>query len=303
MKRFAKRLLGREWRGPEELMNPERARRFSSFNSLIDQREVSRLHCMLSNQYDAFSVGSDQVWNPKYMIRDTRWYFLRFARMEQRIALSPSIGLDDLKEEEREMIRKGVEGFVELSVREKRGAELIRECSKRNADVVCDPTLVLEADEWRSIASADLTPEEPYVFIYLLGEAESIPVDVLDRATKGGKLSIITLSDNDRKGEVPAGPAEFISLIDNAECVITDSFHAAVFASIMQTPLVVVRRAGGVNIFSRLETLSQMLGIEHKIYDSPQFDLSRSGDYKGVPEAIDRERRRFMDYLETCLNA
>ena len=302
-KKLAKRLLGREWRSPEELMNPERASRFLAFNKLIDQREVSPPHIALRNQYDLFSVGSDQTWNPKYMSRDAPWYFLRFARKRQRIALSPSIGLDNLEKAESKMIRKGVEGFARLSVREERGARLIKECSGQDARVICDPTLVLEADEWRSIAKDDLTPEKPYVFAYLLGEARSVPAEVLNYVTEEGKNPVVLLSDNDRDGEVPAGPAEFISLIDNAKHVITDSFHAAVFAAIMQTPLIIVQRERGANIFSRLETLSHMLGIEHKIYSSPCFDLLRENDYEGVPEAISRERKNFIDYLETCLNA
>ena len=56
-------------------------------------------------------------------------------------------------------------------------------------------------------------------------------------------------------------------------------------------------------MFSRLETLSKTLGIEHKIYGFPDFNLSRAGDYGGVPEAIERERKKFMDYLEGCLDA
>ena len=116
-------------------------------------------------------------------------------------------------------------------------------------------------------------------------------------------LTTVALTDRSGEGELPAGPAEFISLIDNAEHVVTDSFHAAVFASILQTPLTIVRREGEVNMFSRLESFTKMLGIEHKVYGSPSFDISRAGDYEGEFEVIERERKRFMVYLESCLNA
>ena len=120
--------------------------------------------------------------------------------------------------------------------------------------------------------------------------------------TDHGAIPVIPLSDRQKPEELDAGPAEFLSLIDNAAHVVTDSFHAAVFASILQTPLTIVHREGGASMFSRLEQLSQMLGIEHMVFGSPTFDLSRAGDYAGVPEAIVRERKKFMSYLEACLN-
>ena len=55
-------------------------------------------------------------------------------------------------------------------------------------------------------------------------------------------------------------------------------------------------------MFSRLEQLSQMLGIEDKVYGSSSYDLSLAGDYDGVSEAIGRERKKFMNYLEGCLD-
>lgn len=300
IKRLAKRILGREWKTAEELMDPARAKRFKKFDDLIPQRCVKRPYIALKGSYRYFSVGSDQTWNPKYMERDASWYFLRFAKRSQRIALAPSIGIGTLDETGRNIIRNGVNGFDRLSVREWRGAELIRECAGRDADVVCDPTLVIGAEEWRSLANSELTPRQPYIFAYLLGGASSIPGEALRGEER--RYPVVTLSDSDRAGEIPAGPAEFISLVDNAAHVITDSFHAAVFSCILQTPLTIVRREGGIDIFSRLEMLAEMLDLKHKVYGSSEFDLSRAGDYGHTAQAIERERSRFMDYLEACLN-
>ena len=300
IKRLAKRALGREWRTAEELMDPARAERFKKFDDLIPRRYVKRPYTTLKDSYRYFSVGSDQTWNPKYMGRDASWYFLRFAKRGQRIAIAPSIGVGALDEAERNIIQKGVRGFDRLSVREWRGAELIKECAGRDAEVVCDPTLVINAKKWRSLACSELTPSQPYIFAYLLGGASSIPGAVLCDGEE--RYPVVTLSDRDRDGEVPAGPAEFISLVDNAAHVITDSFHAAVFSCILQTPLTIIRREGDIDIFSRLETLSEMLGLEHKIYGSESFDLSRAGDYEHTERAIERERGKFMSYLEACLN-
>ena len=286
----------------ESSLSPERLRSFDRFNALINLEAVPLCDKGLVDRFYFFSVGSDQVWNLDLMRHRARWFFLEFAEPSQRIALAPSIGLDAISTEQAKRIARGISGFCNISVREKRGADLIYQCSGRNAEVICDPTLVLPPKEWRAVADDRLTPEEPYVFTYLLGGAGESAGRILNEVTDHGRLPVVPLSDRQKPEEPDAGPAEFISLIDNAVHVVTDSFHAAVFSSILQTPLTIVRREGGASMFSRLEGLAEMLGIEHKVYGSPEFDLSRAGDYEGVPEAIEFERKKFMDYLEGCLD-
>ena len=301
-KRAIKVLLGRpEPPRLEDLMDRQRLGAFDRFNNLIPMRFFDHIDRNLCDKYESFIVGSDQVWNPRFFAYNEDWFFLRFAAKKQRIALAPSIGLDRLTLIQKIIISRGVKGFSYLSVREGKGAELIRSCAGVDATVICDPTLVVPAEEWLRIADNRFTPSSPYVFTYLLGDS-SVSSDILTEITRCGKLPIVSLTDREGYGEPPAGPAEFLSLIGNASHVVTDSFHAAVFASILQTPLTIVRREGGKSMFSRLEQLSQTLGIEHKVFGFPSFNLSRAGDYEGVPEAIERERKKFMGYLEMCLD-
>lgn len=306
IKRFAKRLLGINIKRPEDRMSSARLEAFNRFNKLIKTREVNTFDINLKNEYKWFSVGSDQVWNPNYlgtMAFRSPWFFLKFVNPRQRIALSPSIGLDSLSSYQVILLRWGTTGFSRLSIREERGRQLINEATGRDATVICDPTLVVAPEVWRSIASDSLTPKQPYILEYLLGESNSEAKCVLDELEGVGVKTLICLSDQARDGEPDAGPSEFISLVDNAEHVITDSFHAAVFACILDTPLTIVHREGGNSMFSRLENLSKTLGIEHKVYGSKSFELSRAGDSGGVSEAIERERDKFITYLRGCLDA
>lgn len=298
-----RKMLGKIAPDPESMMSPERLDAFNRFDENMERRDYSRIAFGFAGEYQFFSVGSDQVWNPFFIAYCEDWFFLDFARREQRIALAPSIGLDSLTPKQAKRLSRGVRNFEHLSIRELRGAEIIKKCSGRDAVVICDPTLVLPPKEWRAVADDRLTPAEPYVFTYLLGGVGADAARILDEVTDHGRLPVVPLSDRQKPEEPDAGPAEFISLIDNAVHVVTDSFHAAVFSSILQTPLTIVRREGGASMFSRLESLAQTLGIEHKVHGSPDFDLSRAGDYEGAPEAIKRERRKFMDYLEGCLDA
>ncbi|WP_165062233.1 polysaccharide pyruvyl transferase family protein [Adlercreutzia sp. ZJ154] len=280
----------------------DRKASFERFARHLTFRKTNEDDKKLSSEYDYFSVGSDQVWNLGRLSDRDSWFYLRFAHFNQRIALAPSIGVSNLSYWQMKRLKKGVSGFGRLSVREQRGAELIKQCSGRDAEVICDPTLMLSAGEWRSVSDNRLTPDRPYVFTYLLGGVGTEAADVIKQVTDDGKIPIVPLSDREKPEEPPAGPAEFISLVDNAQHVVTDSFHAAIFSCIFQTPLTIVHRENETNMFSRLESLADMLDIQSKIYGSLTYDLSLAGNYRGVPESIESEREKFMAYLKSCLN-
>ena len=291
----------------ESLISIERLEAFNRFNSHLKMANLVSLDSDTIDRYRYFSVGSDQIWRMGRTSLGDEWKFLQFASPEQRIALAPSFGTDGpLSKTQLKRLSRYLCGYSHLSVREESGARFIQEATGRSAEVICDPSLVLTASEWRSVSDNRLTPNEEYVFAYLLGIESDEVRKTLDIASRHGELPVVTLSDRERDGELPAGPAEFISLVDNASWVVTDSFHGSVFASIFQKPLTIVHRDGGytmyANMFGRLETLSKKLGITHKVYGSPEFDSSRSNDYRGVAEAIDCERMKFMRYLEACLD-
>ena len=302
MKLLARRFLRRSVDDPLGRMTDERKESFGRFNALMDGAIVRSTRDPILGRMNYISVGSDQVWNPLYITHYEDWFLLDFVPSNKKVALSPSIGIGELNDKQAHRLAKSLRTYNAVSIREKRGAELIKECSGVDAEVICDPTLVLPAEEWRAVADGRLTPGEPYVFTYLLGGVGTEAADVLDRVTDHGRIPVIPLTDRQKPGEPDAGPAEFIDLIDHAAHVVTDSFHAAVFSSILQTPLTIVHREGGASMFSRLEQLSEMLGIEEKVYGSPTYDLARAGEYDGVPEAIEREREKFMTYLEGCLD-
>lgn len=301
--RFARKLLQKERVNPEDMMSEARKAAFARFDSHVKSRTIDCLDSCLADEYDLFSVGSDQTWNPSQYAYNEDWFFLQFARPEQRIALAPSLGIESVTRSQSRQIARGVRDFPSLSVRETKGAEIIRSSSGREAIVISDPTLVLTPEDWRRVSDSHLTPGTPYVLTYLLGGLSDDTRKVLDRVTDYGSLPVVSLSDREGPEEPPAGPAEFISLIDSAAHVVTDSFHAAVFSCILQTPLTIVRREGGSEMFSRLETLARSLNITHKINGNADFNLSRAGDFDEVPEAIGRERSRFMHYLENCLDS
>lgn len=298
----AKAAMGLATPAKESLMSKDRLSAFERFNNLISFEQVTHINQQLIDRYLWFSVGSDQIWGLYSSPCQEDWRFLTFVPPEKRIALSPSIGTDYLSARNMKRLARLLEDYRKISVRESNGAKLIQLASSKEAEVLCDPCLVLNAEAWRSVAASGLNPARRYVLVYILGTLTLAARTLVERVAKMHDAQIVNLSDSERPDEPPAGPSEFISLIDNAEHVVTDSFHASLFSTIFRTPLTILRREGGESMFSRLENLVQTLRIEEKVCRGSDLDLSRAEDYEGVSEAVKREREKFMEYLEACLD-
>jgi len=125
---------------------------------------------------DICICGSDQIWSP--LLFDPAM-FLDFCQgtTASTIAYAPSFGVSGIYFHHEE-IRKLLEEIDSISVRESEGAEIIRELTGREVPVVLDPTLLLDADDWRAIARP---PEKtkPYILCYFLGKSR-IPFRFLD---------------------------------------------------------------------------------------------------------------------------
>lgn len=117
----------------------------SNAYALVDKAEFN-----LFLKYDYFITGSDQVWNPHYNFIGTS-DLLAFAKPEQRISYSASFGVDEIPDEKKKEYTENLSQFMALSVREKRGAEIIKELTGKDAQVVLDPTMLLTSDQWSKV--------------------------------------------------------------------------------------------------------------------------------------------------------
>jgi hypothetical protein len=183
--------------------------------------------------YDIYVTGSDQTWSPKVGFRDS--LFLGFAPKDKvKAAYAPSIGVAAYSSEEEQYVREHLKDYHFVSCREKHGAEILQKLSPVKVETVLDPTLLLRADEWRNIAIKPEVPEK-YILCYFIGE-RTYYRDFAKQLSKQLNLPLVFIpgSNSDMKSENhlvwKSGPREFLGLIDNAEVVLTDSFHGTIFS-------------------------------------------------------------------------
>lgn len=262
----------------------------------------------LNQIYDAFICGSDQIWAPNQFHER---YYLKFVNDSKRkIAYAPSIGLPYIPKDLEPKMAKLLKRIDYLSIREQAGAMIVKELTGRDAEVVLDPTMLLDREEWLNMASGD-APSGDYILCYFLGNNVEHRQAAIDLKTKTGwRLVVLPFQDTDYKwGDLQigsAGPDRFLTLVDRARWVLTDSYHGMIFSILMNKPFSAFMRFTKDHPIcqnSRIEHLLGQFGLEQRIVSPPPMaePLSDSIDYEFVNKKVAAARRKSIRYLENAL--
>lgn len=258
----------------------------------------------LSNSYDYFITGSDQVWNPNYR-KGSSIDFLTFASSKKRISYAPSFGVVEIPQEYQEDYKTWLSEMAHLSVREEAGASIIKDLTGREALVALDPTMMLTKDKWLSISKPPSDkPMKGYLLTYFLGEVSKGRARDLKEIAKRNDLEIVHLAQIKDRTPYLSGPSEFIDYINSASVFCTDSFHGAVFSILLDTPFIVFSRDDkSPSMNSRIDTLLKTFELESRSADNIQsnneiFDI----DYSHTIPILAKERQNSKKYLEAALN-
>lgn len=292
--------------------------RFCEFNeSYVPSRKLDcvRFSDSLAREYDVFVTGSDQVWNPRF--RDSLGQLenrlLSFAPNGKRVCFAPSFGIDELESKWHDLFYKELFRFQHLNVREQSGAEIIRQLTGRDAQVVLDPTFMVEKDEWVSLSKPlpGFDVEQPYVLHYFLGnEEEEIPAEtrgILKREIAERGLKEYRLFDKNDPTICSAGPSEFLWLLSHASLICTDSFHGTVFSILLGKPFLLCERKliisdKVVDMSNRTISLLHKLEIPHKLPGMiPNAESIWEADYGHAYEIIAKEQERMNGLLREAM--
>jgi len=291
-----------EWLISEEL----RIKKFKEFTlKYIVEKDLNlsfdNVPDNLSDLYDFFVAGSDQVWNPDFN-NISPIYFLTFADAHKRLAYAPSFGVSQLEDSISEKYKIWLNDFNKLSVREDDGAKIIKELTGRDAPVLVDPTMLLTKEKWLEIAVNSEKIKGKYLLTYFLGEISKSDKKQINDIAKKNNLKIINLADIREKNIYRTGPSEFIEYINSCSILCTDSFHGLIFAILLEKPFIAYRRVEKANsMYSRVNTLLDKFNLdcrksENIVINDQLFNV----DYSHIPPVLDSERKKAFDYLNSC---
>lgn len=294
-----------KWRGSELQCIWGKMCAFEEFNRKYLKPNLDLLSGKINiEDFDFFVVGSDQVWNPDWyddFLKNI--YLLTFAKDEQKICLSPSFGVSELPLQWGKWFRDNLSHFKYLSVREEAGADIIKRITGRKAEILIDPTLMLDATQWHNISRRPrkISLTRPYLLTCFLGTKSEDAIADINRYSNERGLEVLNLADKQFPELFELGPCEFIYLIEHAQLVLTDSFHTCVFSFLFQKPFLVYRRQGTSEMISRIDTLLRTLNLERKYVESKLYNDVFEHDYTAGLSNLNIEREKERKYLQTVL--
>ncbi|SFI09587.1 polysaccharide pyruvyl transferase family protein [Halpernia frigidisoli] len=250
--------------------------------------------------YSFFSVGSDQIWG-SFANSMSDFIFLKFAPKIKRIAFSPSFGSSDIKEKFRKNFTDGLLGFENLSVREESGAEIVKNFTGKNVEILCDPTMCLSKNEWLDFSAIpENKPAGKYIITYFLGEMPQGATNVLNKISND--FEIVELNNLKVSKYYDIDPSEWVDLINGSALFLTDSFHGVVFSIILKTPFVVYTRIGGENMQTRITNILEKFNLQNRFkMDFKDKSLFRV-DFSQTEKIIEQEREKVNKFLQNSLN-
>lgn len=253
-------------------------------------------------------AGSDQIWNPDHIERhpqDMRLYFLEFVQKEKRVAYAPSFGKKSVPQSLRQKYSKGIRGFNSLSVRENNGQKLVQELAGVEAEILPDPTFLLNPDEWHNLTNrySSKYSKKSYIAVYFLSHQRKELLQSIDEYAQNNKLAIINIAGNTHeKGQAVPPPDEFLAIIQNASVVFTDSFHGVVFSIIFNRPFIVYDRVDR-DQSSRIETLLKTYALTSAYRCTPDVwdRVIKQEDFSNVGNIMRIKREEGRNYLKKSL--
>ncbi len=263
-----------------------------------------------ANSFDCFISGSDQIFNIRS--QDFSFAYLQdFTDSENKISYAASLGplQIDWSKYDKDAYLKHLSKFKYLSLRELRSKQMADELlGTDNSSIHIDPTLLLSAEQWRKVESDYNYNNGKYILFYCL-EPTKQHIAIAKALSKQTGLPIVYTGYrckydyfNPFVKLYDAGPADFLSLIDNAEMILTSSFHGTAFSVIYDKKFIVI---DGMKD-NRISNLINLTGLDgNSINLNDDFDISKisiktSTETKAY-EVLGKERKRSADYLIKAL--
>lgn len=268
--------------------------------SLIHMDKLSKKNLSKFSNYDAFVIGSDQVWNPTFLDYPSLMFAL-FADIEHCMSYSASFGVVSIPKGKLLTYKNGLNHLKYISVRENEASKLVDEIlgSEKNTPVVLDPTLLLKKEDWLKYrVKFDKKPEK-YILTYFVAPKSWQKKYVKNLSKKTG-FKVVNCNNFFDKCFCNTC-AEFVDLILDAEVVCTNSFHGHAMSIVLQKPFISFSSKKKTN--SRISSLLKNLDLENrqsnKLKDEDLFRL----DYEPVNKRLDAEREKSFNFLKNSLDS
>ena len=255
--------------------------------------------------FDAYIVGSDQVWRPTMYPYIEEAFFGFLNNNTIKIAYAASFGVSDCEFSETQIKKfsKDLKSFDLITVREKSGVSMCRKHFNVRASHVVDPTMLVDLMIFETLVSDDISP---CIATYILDRTER-KLRLSSDIAESFENDIIHLYPDVRSNRLSErqfrSVPQWLSVIKSSTFVVTDSFHGCVFAILFNKSFVVFDNAerGSARILSLLE----MFGLEGRLVTDKMSKIELNTlpaiDWVSVNKIVETERSKSRALLVEVL--
>ena len=194
---------------------------------------------------DLFVFGSDTIWNieSRNLFKLRNILFGILFKEKRKISYAASFAntkYDDIVKHDD--IINALRQFESISVRDNESAKIIDAICDCSADIVCDPTLLVEKKVYKRLINN--TIDYKYIFIYLFDDLNSLTKNEIISFAQNNKMKIISGTKNYKWCDIKVSnsPDSFLTYMNNAEFIITDTFHGTIFSTIFNKNFITINR-------------------------------------------------------------
>ena len=249
---------------------------------------------------DVYIAGSDQIWNTRFQNGRDAAFYLDFApKMSFRVAYAASFATEDVVDEYKSFVRKMLQNFNAVSIREKCSLPLLASLGRADGVAVCDPVFLISKAQWENILPKQ-HEQEKYILVYDSENSVAIK-NITRRIAKEKNLKIFNISasriDYADKDFWISSPLDFVRLIRDAQYVVSNSFHASAFSLIFQRDFCVVNRSEAIN--ERMKSLLKSYHISERLVTQYADYLLESIDYSEINQIMMKDIDFSKNFLKT----
>ncbi len=295
-----------------ELFRRQYLKMTQDYSSYTDLKE----NCV--DDYDYLIAGSDQIWNMyDYKLNQAydliHTYYLDFGRGDvKRLSCAASFGKNSISEDLIEEIQPLLNKFEFVSVREEFGIELCEKLDNHIAVRQYDPTLLLSVDEYKKLTSGiDTNHKRPYVLLYLLSNSCDFDIHGLYAWAECRNIEVVyvagneTLRSTNKYSKTYPTIQEWISLIENAEYIFTNSFHGSIFCILFNKKFMAISQTGKfASQNGRITSLLNDFGLIERLYSKNFGAVCEEINYDRVNKTLEsiRNSSPFVEYIKKECN-
>ena len=286
---------------------------FNQFHRLHIPTSKKKYYCNTiaeSNKvYKRFVIGSDQTWSPLLSANPHSISFLPFVSdNSKKCAYAPSIGTTHMSDEYLSSLKDKLSTFAYLSCREYANAKLLTSYTGKHVEYVLDPTLLLKKDEWMKISEPIKMPEK-FVLCYILGTKKCIYEFATKLANKHKIPLYIVVTRPEyltyENALKDVSVRQFLSLINQASHVVTDSYHGTLFSINLGTNFYAFTKRSqleGMNDNDRIGDFLKVIGIPCRLKNDDDIRLEEDIDFESIHNILSDYRHLSYNYIKRMIN-